>query len=138
MYRTYITSKSIVGGLRIVLERRFEYFGLGQVLTIPRTEFYNYISAFWVLSSVGGSAIGSVLLSRHVWLLNALSVLCFILAACLATAIPSGLGRDGENAEDTRPIVMVSDVPDIQGTSPERDSLTRGEITKVILFIVYS
>ena len=101
-------------------------------MTIVRTEFYNYISAFWVLSSVGGSAIGSVLLSRHVWLLNALSVLCFILAACLATAIPSGLGRGGESAEDTRPIIMDSEGPDRQRTSPERDSLHREGSTKVI------
>ena len=103
-----------------------------QALTIVRTEFYNYISAFWVLSSVGGSAIGSVLLSHHVWLLNALSVLCFIFAACLATAIPSGLGKSGESAEDTRSIIMASDDPDIQRTSPERDSLHREESTKVI------
>ena len=59
-------------------------------------------------------------------------MLCFILAACLATAIPSGLGRGGESAEDTRPIIMASDDPDIQRTSPERDSLHREESTKVI------
>ena len=79
-----------------------------------------------------------MLLSRHVWLLNALSVLFFILAACLATAIPSELGRGGESAEDTRPIIMASDVPDVQRTSPERDSLYREESTKVILFNAYS
>ena len=102
-------------------------------MTIVRTEFYNYTSAFWVLSSVGGSAIGSVLLSHHVWLLNALSILSFILAACLATAIPRDLGKDGGTAEDTRPIIMASDVPDVQRTSSESDSFRREASTKVLL-----
>ena len=135
VYRTYIASKSNVSDPRTVQiqpSRRSTQFGSKQVLTFVRTEFYNYISAFWVLSSVGGSAIGSVLLSHHVWLLNALSVLCFILAACLATAIPSDLGKDSASAEDTRPIIMASDATDIQRTSLESDSFRREETTKVL------
>ena len=136
VYRAYIASKSIVGDLRTVQiqpSRSFTQLGSEQVLTFVRTEFYNYISAFWVLSSVGGSAIGSVLLSHHVWLLNALSVLCFIIAACLATALPSGLGKDSTSAEDTRPIMMASDVPHVQRTSSESDLFRQAESTKVLL-----
>ena len=43
------------------------------------------------------------------------------------------MGRDAESSEDTRPIIMASDDPDEQRTSPERDSLHREENTKVIL-----
>lgn len=67
-------------------------------------------------------------------MLNALSILSFILAACLATAIPSELGRDGGSAEDTRPIILASNVPDIQRTSSESDSFRREASTKVLLF----
>ena len=101
------------------------------MLIISRTKFYNYISGFWLLSAVGGSAIGSLLLSDHVWLLNILSILCYALTACLAAAIPSQCGRDAQATEDSQPILLASEESDSPTTSPERPGLPHRANTKV-------
>ena len=102
------------------------------MLIISRTKFYNYISGFWLLSAVSGSAIGSLILSDHVWLLNILSILCYALTACLAAAIPSQCGRDAQATEDSQPILLASEESGSQTTSPERPGLLhRANTTKV-------
>ena len=76
---------------------------------VVRTNSYNYISGCYFLASVVGSWIGSLLLSRHVYLLNGLSVACYLLTACVSAAIPSYCGR--EEPEERSPHI-VSDQED--------------------------
>ena len=70
-----------------------------------RTNYYNYISGFYFLASVGGSSIGSLLLGHHVYLLNGLSIVCYILAACVAAATPSHCGRN-EKSDESSPMII--------------------------------
>ncbi len=64
---------------------------------MARTNWFNYISGFFFLASVGGSSIGSLLLSRHVYLLNGLSIACYALTACVSGTIPSHFGREDQD-----------------------------------------
>ncbi len=59
------------------------------------TSAYNYLSAALLSTWVAGAAIGAMLLSHHVWLLNSLSIICYVVTACLATTIPGSFGKDG-------------------------------------------
>ncbi len=63
------------------------------MLILPRTKIYNYLSAAYLLAGVGGAAIGSALLSNHVYLLNALAFACFVLTMFIGMLIPLGCGR---------------------------------------------
>lgn len=46
----------------------------------------------YILASVGGSATGSLLLSRHVYVLNLIGIFCAVLALGVTTLIPCRLG----------------------------------------------
>lgn len=50
--------------------------------------------SLYLLASVLASSIGSVLLSHHVYILNGLSILSFVIAIAMATFIPLDLGRN--------------------------------------------
>lgn len=65
----------------------------GQELTPVRTNTNNRISALYILASVGGSALGSVLLSHHVFLLNWLGVICSLIALGFNAFLPPQLGK---------------------------------------------
>ncbi|KAL8726068.1 MAG: hypothetical protein Q9166_006947 [cf. Caloplaca sp. 2 TL-2023] len=69
---------------------------------------------------VSGSAIGSLLLSRHVFLLNGLSFLCYILTSCVAAAIPTESGRAADDADASRPILLAVDDLDSPRSSSDR------------------
>lgn len=58
------------------------------------TNSYNYISSLYFLGSVTGSAIGSALLSHHVYILNACATGFFVLAAMVVALIPPQLGKE--------------------------------------------
>lgn len=73
-----------------------------------RTSVYNYISGYYFLASVLGSATGSLLLSRHVYILNGLSILCFLITAFVAIWIPAHFGRDESVDEATKPLLSPS------------------------------
>ena len=98
---------------------------------VSRTKAYNYISGCYLLASVGGSAIGSMLLSNHVDLLNALSILCYALTACFAAAIPSQCGRLIQTAEDSQPTLLNSEATASPSSSPEGSRLSPETNTKV-------
>lgn len=69
------------------------WFYLAQLLILLRTKIYNYLSAAYLFAGVGGAAIGSALLSNHVYLLNALSIAFFVLTIFIAMLIPLRCGR---------------------------------------------
>ncbi|CAO1603767.1 hypothetical protein XANCAGTX0491_007345 [Xanthoria calcicola] len=65
------------------------------------TRTNNRISALWVLANVGGSALGSLLLSRHVLLLNGLGIACSLVALRVNAFLPHQLGQSSGVAEST-------------------------------------
>ncbi|KAL9010779.1 MAG: hypothetical protein Q9173_004316 [Seirophora scorigena] len=69
------------------------------------TNAYNYISGFYFLASVCGSAIGSLLLDDHVYILNSLSIACYLFTACLASTIPANYGRESRLEDDSQPLI---------------------------------
>ena len=71
---------------------------------LVRTNSFNYMSAFYFLAEVGGSWIGSLLLSQHIYLLNGLSIACFALTTYVSGAIPSHCGYE-EQHEYPEPII---------------------------------
>ena len=88
---------------------------------LARTNWYNYISGFYFLASVGGSSIGSLLLSHYVFLLNGLSIACYILAACVVANISSHCGLDEKNDEGD---ALIGSDPDDVARESARSSLT--------------
>ena len=68
-------------------------------LSLIRTNAYNYISAVYFVAGVVGSTVGSLLLSNHVYILNSLSIACYLFTACVACNIPAycGIEDPGEN-----------------------------------------
>lgn len=70
-------------------------------LIITRTNVYNYTSAFYFLASVSGSGVGSLLLSHHVYILNGLSILCYLLTMLLALLVSPDCGRDRSKDQPT-------------------------------------
>ncbi|KAL8819805.1 MAG: hypothetical protein Q9223_001842 [Gallowayella weberi] len=84
------------------------------------TNVYNYISGIYLLATVSGSAIGSLLLSRHVYILNALSILCYIFTASVAATIPTACGHELEAMDDSQSILLANDQ-----THPPRSSLDK-------------
>lgn len=101
------------------------------MLMVSRTKAYNYISGCYLLASVGGSAIGSMLQSNHVDLLNALSIFCYALTACFATAIPSQCGRHIQTAENSQPILLNAELTASPLSPPEGSRLSHQANTKV-------
>ena len=84
---------------------------------LVRTNSYNYISGFYYLASVGGSWIGSLLLSQHVYLLNGLSIACYALTACVSVAVPSHCGRE-EHDQSYAVITPEQEDDDFNATPP--------------------
>ncbi|MCJ1230370.1 hypothetical protein MMC12_007043 [Toensbergia leucococca] len=70
-----------------------------------RTKIYNYTSGMYLLADVAGAAINSLLLSDHVYLLNAISVSCFAVTAWIAMLIPEECARESITTEEAIPIV---------------------------------
>ncbi|KAL8809573.1 MAG: hypothetical protein Q9200_003293 [Gallowayella weberi] len=89
-------------------------------IPVFRTNVYNYISGIYLLATVSGSAIGSLLLSRHVYILNALSILCYIFTASVAATIPTACGHELEAMDDSQSILLANDQ-----THPPRSSLDK-------------
>ncbi|KAI4138800.1 MAG: hypothetical protein L6R39_006598 [Caloplaca ligustica] len=89
------------------------------------TNAYNYISAFYFLASVLGSAIGSLLLNDHVYILNGLSITCYLLTACVASIIPANYGRDDKTPDDTQPFPNRSPEISLPTLSVSATSLSR-------------
>ncbi|KAL9125933.1 MAG: hypothetical protein Q9217_004928, partial [Psora testacea] len=82
---------------------------------------YNYMSGLYLLASVCGSVVGSLLLSNHVYILNALSVLGFALAVAIAGFIPSQLGRqrlDDPSLEHSASNLLAADDPESPTKTP--------------------
>lgn len=76
---------------------------------VLRTTTYNYITGTYLIASIGGATVASLLLSHHVYLLNSLSAICFVLTAMLAMLIPSHCGRDSEVTADAVPILSPAE-----------------------------
>ncbi|KAL8743194.1 MAG: hypothetical protein Q9190_004429 [Brigantiaea leucoxantha] len=88
------------------------------------TKSYNYISAFYLLANMAGTAVASLLLSHHVYLLNFLSVLCYLLTLCLAATFPTQAVKDGKFVAESPELLLRSpnDWEDPED-SPERPAL---------------
>ncbi|KAG8533049.1 uncharacterized protein KY384_001832 [Bacidia gigantensis] len=70
--------------------------------------------SLYVLASVTGSAVGALLLSHHVYILNLLGILCAILAIVFAVLLPESLGREtfSDKSTDTSTTdIALSDRP---------------------------
>ena len=74
---------------------------------------------------MGAATIGSLLLSHHVYLLNGLSAVCFVLTAMIALLIPSHCGRDSGLAADAVPILSPVEDDDLPPMSP------KGQVTSI-------
>lgn len=83
-----------------------------------RTNAYNYISACFLLAAVLGSTIGSLLLSNYLYYLNGLSIMCYVMTACIAIIIPSHLGRESELSGNSRTTLLTPDDSGPPTTSP--------------------
>ena len=81
----------------------------GYELIINRTNAYNYMSGFYFLATVFGEAVGSLLLSNHVYVLNGLSILCFLATAYIAAFVPPDSGRYDPANEPVEPISDCSE-----------------------------
>ena len=90
-----------------------------------RTKTYNYISAFYYIADFGGAAVVSLLLSHHVWLLNALSILCYALTVWIAILIPSECGRHLSDVEDRVPILASVEEPESPSSTTEIPNFSR-------------
>lgn len=96
-----------------------------------RTNVYNYISGCFLLAAVLGSTIGSLLLSNYLYYLNGLSIMCYVITACIAITIPSHLGRDSEIIEDSRTTLLIPDDSGALTTSPTQLSISTFRSEKV-------
>lgn len=85
---------------------------------LARTNWYNYISGFYLLASVGGLWVGSLLLSQHVYLQNCISIACYILTTCVSVAIPSHCGRDEQHDESSGLIIPDQEDDDFDSPPP--------------------
>ena len=94
------------------------------------------MSGLFLLASVCGSFIGSMLLSNHVYLLNALSLLTFVITAAIAAFVPGHLGRGSQDIarlEDSSTGLLVDQETDSAPASP-RSSKVHRTSHKVRLF----
>lgn len=76
------------------------------------------MSGFSLLAGVCGSWIGSQLLSQHVYLLNGLSIACYVLTICVSTTIPSHCGRVEQDDESSALVMPDQEDPDYDNSSP--------------------
>lgn len=87
-------------------------FGCFELIESLRTKSYNYMTASYMLASVAASTIGSLLLSHHVYLLNFLAILCFVLSILLTISIPGQTGHDDADKialEDSTTSLLADD-----------------------------
>ena len=87
------------------------------------------MSALLFLGSVAGSMLGTFLLSRHVYILNALSLIFFGLAAVIAIFFPGQLGL--EDFRDSQPENSVSTHNVDDGSSQCSPSLNNSSVDHV-------
>ena len=102
---------------------------------VARTNSYNYISGFYFLASVGGSSIGSLLLSQHVYILNGLSIACYALTACVSATVSGHCGRDEQDDESSVPVLSEDEddtYESFRPSSAENARLSRNVKPKVI------
>ena len=96
------------------------------------TKTYNYLSGSYLLAGVGGAAFGSLLLSNHVYLLNALSILCFVATTLIAVFIPYHCGRDLKGIEDLVPILSpIDEDSPLPSSPPQWQESSTESMTKV-------
>lgn len=87
-------------------------------LIFPSTNAYNYISGSYFLARVLGSAVGSLLLSDHVYVLNGLSISCYLLTICVATHVSPHCERDDSVGEIVEPLPEPSEEDSLIAESP--------------------
>ena len=104
------------------------------MLTDSRTKIYNYISGTYNLAIVGGTALGTLLLSNHVWILNALSIVCYAVTMLVAVCIPSHCGRETKVAEDVVPFLLPLDEPELPSSSIKLPDPSRSTHSQVNTF----
>lgn len=98
---------------------------------VSRTTTYNYISGIYLLASFGGATFASLLLSHHVYFLNGLSVMCFVLTAMIAMLIPNHCGRDSKLAADAVPILSPDEDDELPPFSPKESTTSdKNQVTK--------
>ncbi|MCJ1229055.1 hypothetical protein MMC12_005719 [Toensbergia leucococca] len=95
------------------------------------TNTFNYVSGFYFCASVFGSAVGSLLLSNHVYILNGLSILCYIVTICVATVIPPCYGRNDSVNEAVQPFRDSSEEDLLIPTTPSMAFNPRRTSSKV-------
>ena len=114
----------------------FDKLSLGK-LTKSSTNVYNYISGAYCIASVIGSMVGSQLLQDHVYLLNGLGVLCFLLAAGLSCLVPASYGRNRPSDLPVESTSLLSD--DKAFSSTNSDSFhSKQSVTQLLLSSVGS
>ena len=99
-----------------------------------RTKTYNYISGTYLLAGVAGAALASLLLSRHIYLLNILAIICYALTLWVAMLIPTHCGRDFKLVEDTVPILTPPEDSAASFPSSWQPGLSRGASPQVGAF----
>lgn len=104
-----------------------------ELIAINRTNAFNYISAFYFLASVFGSAIGSLLLSNHVYLLNGLSIGCYLFTAYIAISVSAHYGRE-DSTEDDGQSFVESGYEDLSPTPPSMRSFRPSLLSPKVLY----
>ncbi len=90
-------------------------------------------SGFYFLASVFGSAIGSILLSNHVYILNGLSIACYLSTAYIASSMPEHYGRADSGGGALQPFMNPSDEDFLNTMSPTIESMLPHSSAKVLL-----
>ena len=101
------------------------------LLNVESTNAYNYISGFYFLANVFGSTIGSLLLSNHVYILNGLSIIVYLMTAFMATTVPAHYGRETLAEESVQPFLDSSDEASPSPRSPASTSSFLAPSSKV-------
>lgn len=102
-------------------------------LTETRNADSKIYSGFYFLASVFGSAIGSVLLNNHVYILNGLSIACYLSTAYFASFIPEHYGRADSAGGASQPFMNPSDEDFTNTVSTASDSTLPYPSTKVLI-----
>ena len=106
-------------------------------LNLIRTNAYNYISALFFVAGVVGSTVVSLLLSNHVYVLNSLSITCFLFTACVACSIPAYYGIEDPGEHDMEPFSDSDDDFPPTAAPPRATRLPRSTL-KARLLSVYN
>lgn len=105
-------------------------------LTERRDADSEIYSCFYFLASVFGSAIGSVLLSNHVYILNGLSIACYLSTAYVASSGPEHYGRADSAGGALQPFANSSDEDFSNTVSPARESRLPHSSAKVAFSLI--